>query len=36
LRGEYSAVPYCRNCPDWVDYMHWLQAKEQPAPGVDV
>lgn len=28
LRGNYDAVPYCKECPDWSDFLDCLQTGE--------
>jgi len=35
LRGNYDAAPYCKECPDWSDYLDWFQAKEESIAGVE-
>jgi len=28
LRGDYDAVPYCKRCPDWRDFLNRVQVDE--------
>ena len=36
LRGNYGAVPSCKECPDWNDFMDLIQTDKKPSTGVTV
>ncbi len=35
LRGNYDVAPYCRECPDWNEYLDWGRAEKRPVAGVE-
>jgi len=36
LRGNYEAVPSCKECPDWNDFLDLIQTDKKPSAGVAV
>lgn len=29
LKGDYDMVPYCKGCPDWKDFLGWMDKEEE-------
>jgi sulfatase maturation enzyme AslB (radical SAM superfamily) len=35
LRGNYAVVPYCKECPDWNEYLNWDRMEKRSIAGVE-